>query len=138
MVESDQDKGAEGPKDEGVRQAGKRPLTDDFGLEEHFPDKVPDALADGEEVKAWVLFRLKDFVEDFAETAPEAAPRGDGQPGEEQLLKEREVLRLSQGCGEQRHRRSTSRYMIESGAGARSEARLPVCQPKSSSNISPS
>ncbi len=56
VVERDQRKGAEGPEDEGVGEAGERALADDFGLEEDFPDEVADALADGEEVEARRLF----------------------------------------------------------------------------------
>jgi hypothetical protein len=58
-----------------------------FGLAEDFPDEVPDALADGEEMEAGVFFDLQDFVEDGAEAAPEGCGRGDDQRGEEQLLK---------------------------------------------------
>ncbi len=50
VVERDQRKGAEGPEDEGVGQARQRALADDFGLAEHFPDEVADALAEG---KRW-------------------------------------------------------------------------------------
>ncbi len=56
MVERNQGKGAETPEDEGMRQAGQRALANDFGLEEHFPDKIPNALADGKEVKAGSFF----------------------------------------------------------------------------------
>jgi hypothetical protein len=59
VVERDQGKGAEGPEDEGVGEAGQRALADDLGLAEDFPEEVPDALADGEEVEAASFFDLR-------------------------------------------------------------------------------
>ncbi len=47
MVQRDQREDAESPENEGVRDAGQRPFADHFGLEQHFPDEIPDALADG-------------------------------------------------------------------------------------------
>jgi hypothetical protein len=44
------------PEDEGVGQAGKRAFADDFGLAEDFPEEIPDALADGEEMEAGSFF----------------------------------------------------------------------------------
>ena len=79
---------------------GQRALADDFGLAEHFPDEIPDALADGEEMEARVFFRLQNFIEDHAEAAPEAVSRGDDQRGEEQLLREGEVLGFGEGWRE--------------------------------------
>ena len=94
-----QDEGAETPEDEGVSQAGKRALADDFGLEGHLPDEIPDAFADGEEMEAGVFFGFEDFVEDDAKAAPETGGGGGDQRDEEQFLRQREVLRFSQGCG---------------------------------------
>ncbi len=48
VVQRDQRKGAEAPEDEGVGQAGKRALANDFGLAEHLPDKFPHAAGRGE------------------------------------------------------------------------------------------
>ncbi len=110
MVERDQGKGAEGPEDEGMRQAGKRALANDFALEEHLPDKIPNALADGEEVKAGVFLRFEDFVKDGPEAAPETRYRCHSQTGEEQLLRKGEVPRLSQGWKKNRHRRTKTVY----------------------------
>ncbi len=110
MVQRNQHKGAEGPEDEGVGQAGRGPLADDFGLKKHLPDEVADALADGKEVKARVLFRFEDFVQDHAEAQPEGACRGYGQRSEEQSFCKREVQRLSQGWERKQHNRTHSRY----------------------------
>ena len=100
VVERDQHKGAEGPEDEGVGEAGGGPLADDFGLEEDFPDEVADALADGEEMEAGVFFRLEDFIEDDAEAAPEGPRGGEDQGGEEQLLKRGRSVEARRGLGE--------------------------------------
>ena len=72
MIKRDQREGAEGPEDEGVGQTGEGPFADDFGLAEHLPYKIPDALADREEAKAGVLLRFQDYVEDQAKAAPES------------------------------------------------------------------
>ena len=87
-------------------QSRERALADDFGLAEYLPDKVPNAFADGEEVKTGVFLRFEDFFEDEAEAAPETVGRSQDQPGEEQLLKEREVLRFSKGWKKKDHRRT--------------------------------
>jgi hypothetical protein len=106
MIERDQYKGAETPEDEGVGEAGQRTLADNLGLKEHLADKIPDALADGEEVEAGVFLRFEDFVEDDAEAAPESCSRCGDEHDEEQFLDEREVLRFSQGCGKSEHKRN--------------------------------
>jgi hypothetical protein len=82
-----------------VSEAGERALADDFGLEEHFADKIPNAFADGEKVEAGVFLRFEDFVEDDAEPAPETSGGSGNQHDEEQFLDEGEVLGFSQGCG---------------------------------------
>ena len=87
MVERDQRKGAEGPEDKGVRQAGERALANDFGLEEHLPDEVPDAFAEGEEMKAGIFLRLQDFVEDDAEAPPEAVAEAIASAGKSSFSK---------------------------------------------------
>ena len=46
MVQRDERKCAEAPKDKGVREAGEWTLADDFGLEEDFRYEIPDAAAD--------------------------------------------------------------------------------------------
>jgi hypothetical protein len=56
VVERDHDEGAEGPEDAGVSDAGGGALADDFGLEENFRDEVADAVGEGEQVEARVLF----------------------------------------------------------------------------------
>jgi hypothetical protein len=58
VVERDEREGEEAPEDEGVGDAGQRALADDFGLAEDFPEEIPDALADGEEMEAGVFARL--------------------------------------------------------------------------------
>lgn len=97
MVERDQGEGEEGPEDECVGEAGERALADDLGLGCNFPEEVSDPLADGEEVEAGVFFRFEDLVEDQAEATPEEVAGGEDDPGEEELLKEGEVLGFGQG-----------------------------------------
>ena len=46
MVERDQREGQEGPEDERVGDAWKRPLPNDLGLAENLPEEVPDAPAE--------------------------------------------------------------------------------------------
>lgn len=116
MVESDQRKGAKGPEDGGVGKTGKRALANDLGLEEDFPDEVTDALAEGEEAEVRIFFRLEDFAEDGAKATPEKCSRSCGKPGEEQLLKEGEVLRSGQGWEGRNHRRTKERYRIGLGS----------------------
>ncbi len=99
MVERNQDKGAETPEDKGVSQAGQRALADDLGLEGYLPEKIPDALADGEEAEAGVWLGAEDFAEDDAETEPETGGGGGDKQDEKQFLRVRELLRFSQGCG---------------------------------------
>ncbi len=82
MVQGNEGEGAESPEDEGVGQAGKRALADHFGLAEDFPEEIPDALADGEEMEGGVFLRLQDFVQDNAETTPEEVGGGDDQGGD--------------------------------------------------------
>ena len=60
----------------------QRPLADHLGLEHHFPDKIPHALADGEEMKVRVLFRLENFAEDWPESPPESVGRRGRQRDE--------------------------------------------------------
>ena len=55
MIQRDQGKGAESPEDKGMRQARQGALADDFGLAHDFPEEIPDAAADGEEVEAGVF-----------------------------------------------------------------------------------
>src|SRR5487761_2040218 len=89
-----------------MRESGKRALANDLGLTENFPEKIPHATADREEMKAGILLRLEDFVEDGAEAPPKEGARKQGQYGKEQLFPEGEVLRLSQGQREQNHSRT--------------------------------
>lgn len=92
VVEGDEGEGEEGPEDEGVGEAGEGPLANDFGLEEDFRDEVGYAFGDGEEVEVGVFFGGEDFVEDDAESTPEAVGRGEEHGGEEELLREGEVV----------------------------------------------
>jgi hypothetical protein len=82
MVERDQGEGAESPEDEGVGDAGQGALLNDFRLEHHFGEEIPDALADGLEGEAGVGFGGADFGDDFAETHPESVG-GGGEQNEE-------------------------------------------------------
>src|SRR6266702_2189841 len=45
VVQRDQRKGQKAPEDERVREARQWPLANHLGLAEHFPEEVPDALA---------------------------------------------------------------------------------------------
>src|SRR5271157_1180090 len=107
VVEGDDYKSAEPPENKGMSNAGQRPLANHFGLAKNLPQKVPDTLADGEEVEVRVLFRGQNLVEDGAEPLPEHRTRGENQRGKKQLLPEGEVLGLSQRKGEQNHSRTT-------------------------------
>ena len=49
MIQGHQREGAKSPEDEGVGEAGQRPLADHFGLEQHFPEEIPDAFAEWRE-----------------------------------------------------------------------------------------
>jgi hypothetical protein len=89
-----------------MREAGQRALADDFGLEEHFTDKIPNAFADGKEMEAGVFLRFQDFVEDDTEAMPESSGGCRDEHDEEQFLGEGEVLRFSQGCGKSEHKRN--------------------------------
>ena len=51
MVDGDQREGAKAPEDECVRDAGQRPLSDDFPLQHHFPEKLPDARAEAAQAR---------------------------------------------------------------------------------------
>ena len=103
MVERDEGEGEKRPEDEGVGEAGQRALADDFGLAEDFPEEVPDALADGEEVEAGVFFRFEDLAQDHAEATPEAIGGGEDEAGEDQLLRKGKVQRLSEGGEREDH-----------------------------------
>jgi len=97
VVERDQGEGEKGPEDQGVGQAGKWALADDFGLEEDFGDEIGYSFGYWEEVEAGVFFGGEDFVEDDAEATPEAVGRGEEHGGEGQLLSEGEVQWFGQG-----------------------------------------
>jgi hypothetical protein len=85
-------------------EAGERALTNDFRLAKDLPDEVPDALAEGKDMKAGVFPGVKDFVEDGPDAEPESDGRGHSQAGEKQLFKERKVLGFSQGWKHKNHR----------------------------------
>jgi hypothetical protein len=96
VVERDEGKGAEGPEDEGVGEAGKWALANDLGLAENFPEEVPEALADVSEMKAGVRFGAEDSLKDKVKTPPKG-PSGCNYEGEkEHLLEDREAIRLGQ------------------------------------------
>jgi hypothetical protein len=57
-------------------------------------------------VEVGVFFRFEDFVEDYAEAAPEEIAGGDGEGGEEKLLDEREVLGFGKSRKRKKHRRT--------------------------------
>ena len=96
MVERDQREGQKAPEDEGVGQAGKRPFANDLGLAENFPEKVPDAPADGEEVKAGVFAGFEDLVDDHAEAFPEERRGDSNQRDQEELFNQREMVRFGE------------------------------------------
>src|SRR5450631_3334458 len=106
MVEGDERKGAEAPKDEGVREARNRSLTNHLCLAEDFPKEVPRTAPNGKEAKVSVFFGANDSLEDGAKSPPEKHGGNDGQNGKEELFPEGKVLRLSQGCGQQEHSRT--------------------------------
>ena len=56
MVQRDEGKSAESPKDKGVREAREWPLADNFGLAEDFRYEVPDAAADRCKAEACTFF----------------------------------------------------------------------------------
>jgi hypothetical protein len=96
VVEGDKRKGAEGPEDECVGEAGEWALLDDLGLAENLPKEVPEALANVRKMKARVGLRAEDALENKMKTPPKA-PSGCNCQGEEKhLLIGREALRLSQ------------------------------------------
>jgi hypothetical protein len=89
-----------------VGQTWQWPLAYHLGLAEHLPEEIPKALADGEEVEAGVFFRFEDFVENCAEAAPKSGGGGHKQSDENQFLGKGEVLRFSQSCIQQEHKRT--------------------------------
>ena len=119
MVQRDQREGQEGPEDEGMGEAGERELADDFGLAENFPEEVPDALAQREEVEAGISFRFEDFIEDYAEAPPEEVAGGDEHCGKEELLDNGEVLGFGQGWERRKHRQAEQQYRTTIQDGAR-------------------
>ncbi len=86
MVDGDQAERAEAPEDEGVGDAGKRALPDDFGLADHFPKECPGALVDVAEVEVRVALRSPDALPHIAEAKPEAVGGGGHQGGEQRGL----------------------------------------------------
>ena len=77
MVDRNQRKRAKAPENKGVSQAGQGTLPDHFGLQQHFPDEIPNARSEGVQVESRIRFRLADFPDDLAETMPESVHRGD-------------------------------------------------------------
>ncbi len=96
MVEGDQGEGEESPEDEGMGNAWKRPLADDFGLTQDFPDEVFHALRDGSERPAEVLASGEDVAEDGGETDEEESGRGAGEEKQQADFEGREVLRFGE------------------------------------------
>ena len=100
------------PEYEGVREAGQGPFADDFGLAEHFPEEVPDALADGRQAEVRVFSGFEDSLENGREAAPEQGGGSNDQSRQKQLLPRREAMRFSKRGGEDVHIRTHSQYTI--------------------------
>jgi hypothetical protein len=96
VVERNQGKRAEGPENECVSEAGKRPFANDFGLAEDFPEEVPEALAEVSELKAGVRSGAEDSLEDKTKTSPKAPPGCNYEGEKDHLLEGREALWFSQ------------------------------------------
>ena len=83
VVERDQGEGEESPEDEGVGDAGKGTLADDFGLAEDFAGERPDAAGDGAEGESEVLAGGEDGAQDGAEAKEKEGCGGDGEQEKE-------------------------------------------------------
>src|ERR1035437_6599702 len=116
VVESDQGEGTEPAEDEGVRQAGQRALSNDLSLADHLPDKVPDAAADWEQVEVRVFLRAEDLLENRAESPPEGGAGRNCETNEAERVEGGGGVRCGKDCWQRSHKRTKSRYTIESGA----------------------
>ena len=96
VIDADEGKRAESPEDKCMREAGQRPLADDFGLAEDFPDEVLDSLCDGPQRPAEVFASLEDVAEDGSEAEEEERCGGGNEDKQENDFDGREVLRF---CG---------------------------------------
>jgi len=92
VVEGDESEGEESPEDEGVGDAGKRALADDFGLEEDFAGERPDTFGDGAEREAEVFAGFEDGAENRTETIEEERCGGADEEQQEEDFEGGEVL----------------------------------------------
>ena len=77
VIERDEREGAETPEDEGMGNAGERPLPDDLALADYFGEKLPKAMTYGTNPKIGVFLRREDSVQYFLEANPEQRQRRD-------------------------------------------------------------
>jgi hypothetical protein len=79
MMEADQDEAAKSPEDQGMRQAGQRPLTNHLPLQHNFPKKLPEAGAEREELETGVRAGPAQDVRHLSKTPPEQTERRANQ-----------------------------------------------------------
>ena len=75
MIQGHQRERAKSPKHKGVRDSDERPFADDFGLEEDFPNEIPDAFSDRMQPKIGVRLSFADLAQNPAEAQREPAGR---------------------------------------------------------------
>ncbi len=105
MIKCYQSKCAEAPENKGMCKTREWALLDDLCLAEDLPEEIPDAAADGSEVKCRVLFGLENFVQNGTKTAPEKRARRNKKNREANLFAGRKMLRLGKGKRQKNHRR---------------------------------
>jgi len=76
VVHGDQCETAKAPEDEGVREAGQRPLPDDLPLQQYFPEELAGTGSERVYVKIGSGTGAADDVHHLAEAYPEQRQRG--------------------------------------------------------------
>ncbi len=67
-------------------QAGQRPLANDFGLEHHLPQQLPNARSDGAQGKIRIRFGGADSSQNRGKAVPKSRKGGRQQYGEHYFL----------------------------------------------------
>src|SRR2546425_9722530 len=75
MRDRDERERAEAPKHEGVSDPRQRPLSDDFGLQQNFPDKLSHSRSDRRQLEICVPFGSADRIYYRPKPAPEGVQR---------------------------------------------------------------
>ena len=120
VIQRDQREGAESPEDEGVREAGQRPLADHFALQHHFPDEIRRRVAERPKLKIGVRLGCADARARRGRSAARtetARPRTAGeQSAWSPSARDRHLPKVARACT-QTLRSESMRHLVSGAAG---------------------